>query len=82
MLTVEEYCRGLKSELDKFEDSLTIELNFDKGYLKNYNYEDFVKEAEKQGFTIKFARDLKSNYYRRKFGKTNTMFAFLDEDKI
>lgn len=82
LLSVEQYCKGLKAELDKFQDSLTIELNFDKGYLRNYNYEDFVKEAEKQGFVIKFARDMKCNYYKRKFGKTNTMFAFKDESKI
>lgn len=82
MLTVEEYCRSLKAELNKFGKNIAIGLDFEKGYLSNYNYIDFIKEAKKQGFTIKFAKDIKSNYYKKQFGKTNTMFAFIDESYI
>lgn len=81
MLTAEEYCKNLKTILTRYKDNLAIELKFDTT-LKDYNPEDFIIEAQKQGFTIKHAKSIKSNYYRRKYGKTKSYFAFLNEDNI
>lgn len=81
MLTVEEYCKNLKTILTRYKDNLALGLNFDTD-LKSYNPEDFIAEAQKQGFTIKHAKDIKSKYFHRKYGKSKSYFAFLNEDSI